>query len=176
MLQKSALQGGLKNVFDGVGGYPAATAAAGVRWAQAYLVYAKDAQAGAAAAATFPTTTIDAAGTTLGSALGPAFAAALAGGAPGALATAIATAFQAFWVPVAFAAPGIIGAFTAVPPPPALANSLGQVFAAGVPATGPAPSTAAQADALATVLHQWTRGVSVTNTPTGGTPVVVLLQ
>lgn len=171
-LDQNALKQAFGDLFRGVGGYPGTAKAAGPVWASLYAGYA-----GAAVAhTTVPLATgIAASATALGTALGDVFDAGVTAG-PHVLDTlpaAMAGAFAAFWPPVSFAAPGIVG--VAVSPPGDLAGDLGEFFSSSTGSTGELPDPDDQAGRLASILDGWTRTVTVTNTPVTGTPETVTL-
>jgi len=167
-LDKNTLQQALRDLFNGTTPYPASAAAAGSTWAQIFATYAKTAHA----AETAPiAAAADAQATVLGGALGSAFVAAQAAGpnylTP--LLPQLVSAFSAFWPPVGFLAPGVVGVATS-PPPAGLTASLTSFFTAGNPPSGPRPSGNDQADSMASLLDAWTRTVAVINTPAGLPP------
>jgi hypothetical protein len=165
-LDKSKLQGALKDLFEGKKGYPSSRAKAAADLANVYRTYATD----AAAVKTQPVAArLTTAGDALAAALDTAFKAAENAGPPGVAALGIAMddAFVAFWmkpVPMlfAFAGPPVIGGVVTVAPPGVLSLGLTALFLAG--AAG-GPTAAQQAQAMATVLDTWTRTITVVNTP-----------
>jgi hypothetical protein len=169
-LSPGDLAQGLQDLFEGkplAGGepdHPADVAEAGARWAEAYAGYAAAAVAGATAPGPG---LIAAAQQSLATALAAAIRSGNTDNAPPL--AAMETGFDAFWAGMAFLGPGVTGAVTLVPVPPALADAIKNVFDAGL--ASPPPTTADQASSLAGALHDWTTQVTVTNvvTATGAT-------
>lgn len=158
-LVASTLTNALKALFSQEP-FPADTTAAGAKWADAYHSYGSAALAGA----TTPVPPVLLGKkTALASALKGAFDAAGSAGMGG-LAVVVGqldTAFVAFWTGVAFAAPGIAGVVSVVPPG-VLSGTLTAAFNAGASASATADS---QASLIATALDAWTHTVTVINTP-----------
>jgi hypothetical protein len=161
VLDKDTLEQSLLKLFTGNPSYPTTSAAAAQKWADIYGAYAKTAKA----STTTPTPPlVDAAVVVLATSLANAFTSAQAAG-PGyqpILVSGMVTALTAFWPPVAFAAPGIVGVATS-PLPAALTTAL-NAFLVALDASGARPGAASRAHDLAAVLHTWTGTVMVVNT------------
>lgn len=166
-LDSEAFKRAFRDFFTTVESLPTSFDDAGMKWANLYAAYAKAAQAGA----TKPVSAaIDAQAKALGGALAGIFATPHDSSGLAMLASQIASAFTAFWPPVGFLAPGVVGVATS-PLPAALIGSLADFFLSGNPASGPRPTGSEQADRMVTLLDGWTRTVTVVNTPAGAPPL-----
>jgi hypothetical protein len=182
-LDSAGLQNALKDMFEGNGGFPDSSATAAERLAGIYRTYASAAEASASGRPGDPDSTrpvdvsLAEASATLASGLASAIDAAKAAGseAVSVLSAAMDQLLVAFWSdpPVAFASldtPTIEGVVTAAPAD-VLTPALTSLFETGV-STG--ATAAQQAEAMAAILHDWTRRVMVVNTPPGTMPVPLI--
>lgn len=162
-LDSNKLLQAFRDLFTAVQPLPMTFDDAGAAWASLYAAYARAAQAGAPPVTLPVAAAIDAAATTLAGALTSAFATAIS---PATIEPLLVAALSAFWPAIGFVGAGATGVATS-PLPAALTQALNDFFTAGDPTANPPATGTDQADRMASLLHTWTRSVTVVNTVGG---------